>query len=103
MNGTRAGADPVTNLGCCGGNDCAPVPLDAEFVQPTVEGYRVTLTLEQARLFNKGAMLPIDEIVPWNRVMVIGTDIVPYTGKPAFYHICIYFSKLRCLFASPGT
>lgn len=95
--------DPVTTLGCCGGSDCAPVPLDADYVQPVKEGYRVTLTVEQAQHFNKYASQPIDVVVPWRRVMVIGTTLKPYIGQPALYHICIVTNQLRCLFATPGT
>lgn len=95
--------DPVTTLGCCGGGDCAPVPLDADWVQPVAQGYRVTLTVEQAMTFNKYATQPIDTIIPWKRVMVIGTDRKPYMGPPALYHICIVNNQLQCLFASPGT
>lgn len=95
--------DPVTTLGCCGGSDCAPVPLTADWVQPVKEGYRVTLTVEQAQHFNKYASRPIDVVVPYSRVMVIGTVLKPYTGPPALYHICIVTNQLRCLFATPGT
>lgn len=95
--------DPVTTLGCCGGDDCAPIPLDVDWVRPVAEGYRVTLTVEQAMTINKHVTQPIDVIIPWNRAMSIETSKVKYSGPPAIYHICIVTNQVRCLFAAPST
>lgn len=92
--------DPVTTIGCCGGSDCAPVPLDVDWVRPVAEGYRVTLTVEQAHNFNAHVTMPIDEIIPWARVQIV--DPKKYEGPQAIYHICINGNQIRCLFATPG-
>lgn len=92
--------DPVTKQGCCGGNDCAPVPLDADWVQPVSDGFRVVLSAEQAKTFNKNALLPIDMVVTWDRVMAV---TVAYNGPPAIYHICIVADEVRCLFVATST
>ena len=89
--------DPVTGNGCCGGNDCAPVPLAANWVRPVADGFQVTLTVEQARAVNPNAELPINVIVPWSRVMTLTG------GPPAIYHLCIWDSQLKCLFVASST
>jgi hypothetical protein len=91
-------SDPASKMGCCGGSDCAPVPIDADWVQPVSNGLHVVLTLEQAKTFNIRTGAVIDEVVPWSRVMALSAG---YNGPPAFYHICIVGDELRCVFAVP--
>lgn len=92
--------DPVTNNGCCGGEDCAPVPLDVGWVTPVQDGFQVDLTAEQAQLFNKNSKLPIHAMVPFARVL---TSLSKATGSPSLYHICIVNDQLRCLFVVSST
>ena len=95
--------DWYTDTGCCGGNDCNAVPLDAEWVQPTKDGYRVTLTPAQARQINPQASFAVDEVVPWhsNKIKTLPANV----RSPALYHICIpaSYSGIYCLFTVPGT
>jgi hypothetical protein len=46
-------ADPVFQSNCCGGHDCAPV--DPAWVSEVSEGYRLTMTANQARTVNPAA------------------------------------------------
>lgn len=92
--------DPVTGNGCCGGNDCAPVPLDVDWVHPVQDGFLVDLTVEQAKLFNKDSTIPIHVMVPFARVL---TSLNEATGSPALYHICIWNDTLKCLFVVSST
>lgn len=92
--------DPVSGYSCCGGNDCAPVPLDVDWVTPVKDGFQVNLTLEQAQLFNANATLPIHEMVPFARVL---TSLNKATGSPSLYHICVWGNTLKCLFVVSST
>jgi hypothetical protein len=74
-------SDPVYQSSCCGGHDCAPV--DPAWVSDTAEGYRLRMTIEQAKTVNPSADAPVDAIVPWSRVQS------PPTADHAFY-ACIY-------------
>lgn len=97
--------DPQTNSRCCGGNDCAPVPLDADWIRPAKGGFHVVMTLEETRLVNPNSQAPVDEIVLWNRMQSPGLDA---NGIPALYHVCISaypmgtLSRIFCLFAVPS-
>ena len=97
--------DPVTTSGCCGGNDCAPVPLDADWVQPVKDGFHVVMTLEQSKKINPYSVAPIDAFVPWSRVQSPPAGI---SGPPALYHVCISAVQrsvrggIYCLFAVPS-
>lgn len=91
---------------CCSGTDCAPVPLDADWVRPTRDGYRVTLTVEQARTINPDAQYPFNAMVPWSQVMAPPPKaMTEMRGEPpALYHLCIAAyspNTIYCLFAVP--
>lgn len=88
---------------CCSGNDCAPVPLDADWVQPTRDGYRVTLTLDQAKTINPDAQYSVNAVVPWSQVMAPPPEASH--SELALYHLCIAAyspNTIYCLFAVPG-
>lgn len=92
--------DPTGLGGCCTGPndpnpDCKPVPADMVGVITEVsEGYRVVLTIEQARFFNKATTAAIDEVVPWKRVQ---------PGMSRGFAICLWQNKVRCFFAPSNT
>ncbi|TMJ35180.1 MAG: helix-turn-helix domain-containing protein [Alphaproteobacteria bacterium] len=92
-------ADPVYQSNCCGGHDCAPV--DSEWVSEVAEGYRLKMTIDQARTVNPAAETPVDAVVPWSRIQS------PPTATHAFY-ACIYDRDraaprygVICFFATP--
>lgn len=97
--------DPVHKKGCCGGSDCAVLPIDIPGVLTIErEGYRVRLTLEQAKLINPQRKELFDHLIPWDRVQ---------PSEDLNYHICImakdYESYWRdprdgtyCFFEPPG-
>lgn len=59
-------SDPVTTANCCGGDDCAPV--DPAWVTSVPEGYRLRMSVAEARTVNPNASAPIDAVIPWSRV-----------------------------------
>lgn len=92
-------ADPVYQSSCCGGHDCAPV--DSAWVSEVREGYRLTMTVDQARTVNPAAQAPVDAVVPWSRIQS------PPTAAHMFY-ACIYERDraaprygVICFFATP--
>ncbi len=92
-------ADPVYQSSCCGGHDCAPV--DSAWVSEVQQGYRLTMTLDQARSVNPAAQAPVDAVVPWSRVQS------PPNADHQFY-ACIYDRDrtaprqgVICFFATP--
>ena len=92
-------SDPVYQSSCCGGHDCAPV--DSAWVSEEREGYRLTMTLDQARTVNPSAQSPVDAIVPWSRIQS------PPHADHEFY-ACIYDRDrapprkgVICFFATP--
>ncbi|MFZ5677127.1 MAG: hypothetical protein ACOZAM_29550 [Pseudomonadota bacterium] len=92
-------SDPVFQSSCCGGNDCAPV--DPAWVSEVREGYRLTMTVDQARTVNPLAQAPVDAVVPWTRIQS------PPNGDHMFY-ACIYDTDrsaprhgVICFFATP--
>lgn len=92
--------DPTSGNSCCGGGDCAPVPLDADWVNPVEGGFQVTMSLMEARLVNENMKKGVDVLVPWERVMLLsaGKD-----APVAIYHICLWGDSLKCLFVVPST
>lgn len=92
--------DPVTQFGCCGGNDCKEVPDDmmaAGVITEVPGGYEVRLTAEQANYFNKYARSPIT-------AMVKGTRAQP--SKTGGYALCIVpgsVTPVQCLFVPQNT
>jgi hypothetical protein len=99
--------DPQTNSRCCGIADCAPVPLWADWIQPTKDGLHVKMSILETRMINRNSQAPIDEVVLWNRVqsppLAANANAVP-----ALYHVCISaypmgtLSRIFCLFAVPS-
>ena len=72
--------DPVFGTSCCGGEDCARLQIDPGVLTAEPDGYRIRLTVEQARLINRYTMEPIDALVPWDRVQ---------PSEDGNYHLCI--------------
>ena len=73
--------DPVHKKGCCGGSDCAVLPIDIPGVLSVEkDGYRVRLTLEQAQKINPYRIQAFDHLIPWDRVQ---------PSEDLNYHICI--------------
>lgn len=96
-----------SRTGCCGGSDCAAVPIDADWVQLGKNGYYVRLTVAQARMVNPDAEYPVDELVPWhsNKIKSLPALRPGETyGAPALYYLCIpaKYSGIYCLFPVPG-
>ena len=94
-------ADPLYSSNCCGGHDCAPV--DPAWVRETKEGYRLTMTADQARTVNPAAVTPIDAVIPWSRVQAPPEN---KDGKP--FYACIYDrdrspprNGVICFFSTP--
>ena len=96
-----------TRTNCCNGNDCAPVPLDAGWVVMEEHGYQITLSLEQAKLVNPDATIPIDVFIPWRDYRIKSPPVLKAgeTYGAAIYHLCIpaYSNGVYCLFVVPGT
>jgi hypothetical protein len=92
-------ADPIFQSSCCGGHDCAPV--DPSWVSEVSEGYRLTMTADQARTVNPAAQSPVDAVIPWSRIQS------PPKADHLFY-ACIYDRDrtaprhgVICFFATP--
>jgi hypothetical protein len=92
-------SDPVYQSNCCGGHDCAPV--DPAWVSEQREGYRLTMTLDQARTVNPSAQAPVDAVVPWSRIQ-------SPPNADHMYYACIYERDrgaprhgVICFFATP--
>lgn len=91
--------DPVTKGGCCGGSDCAKLVATPDVLQATDAGYRITLTLEQAKKINPYRRDPVDIVIPWDRIQL---------SEDGNYHLClpIWSNTVRdgffCFFA-PGS
>jgi hypothetical protein len=92
-------SDPVYQSSCCGGHDCAPV--DPAWVSEVSEGYRLTMTADQARSVNPAAQAAVDAVIPWSRIQS------PPKADHLFY-ACIYDrdrapprNGVICFFATP--
>jgi hypothetical protein len=72
--------DPVTTKGCCGNSDCHEVKLSPENYAPEADGFRVRLTVEQARTINPNRVDPLDIFVPFDRVQ---------PSEDGNFHLCI--------------
>lgn len=92
--------DPATRLGCCGGSDCAQLVIEPGMLTAEPDGYRLRLTVDQARRINPGRVDPLDILIPWNRVQE------PEDGN---FHLCIprwngvTQGDFYCFFAPPNT
>ena len=94
-------SDPVTNGQCCGGSDCSILKIDPGVLTGEADGYRVRLTIDQARRINPMRLAAIDTLVPWSRVQV---------SEDGNFHICIpnypmqhMVSDFYCFFAPGNT
>jgi hypothetical protein len=92
--------DPVWNNNCCGGEDCNEI--SGKFISADVEGYRINLTLEEARKINPHATRGLNNaLVKWARVQ---------PSEDSKYHICLmpnYYEHdnrdgIFCFFAPLG-
>lgn len=88
--------DPVFGWHCCGGNDCAPLKISKSNVTAEREGYRVRLSVDEARAINPYAKWPIDALVPWARVQASETDewaicVAPLNRDPMHGGIFCFF------------
>ena len=93
--------DPVYNQSCCGGTDCGQLVVTPANVTAEERGYRIRLTLEEARRINPYTVSGIDALVEWNRVQ---------PSEDGNWHICLmtYHREnerggIYCLFAPPST
>lgn len=78
--------DPVTKGSCCttaaqdGYGDCNKLLIEPGVLEPVPEGYRIRLTVEQARRLNPLRNHPVDTIVPEERVQ---------DSENGNWHMCI--------------
>lgn len=80
--------NPVTGYGCCGGNDCAKIPVTSG--KAITGGYRITL-------------MPGDHpLVTRPHIFTVPTKEVQFS-QDGEYHVCLYPNEdhLRCVFV-PG-
>jgi hypothetical protein len=91
--------DPVYRNGCCGGSDCSKI--DGSWLTQEEAGYRVRLTVDQARAVNPNASYPVNAMVGWNRVQI---------SEDGNFHLCIFtfdrslpFEGVICLFVPPNS
>lgn len=90
-------SDPVFNNGCCL-NDCNE--FSGSLIEAEADGYRIRLTVKQAREVNKLASAPVDALVPWNRIQ---------DSEDGNFHLCIFNvdrdpprNGVICFFAPPS-
>lgn len=94
-------SDPVLRNSCCGGTDCAELLIEPGVLEAVPDGYRIRLTVDQAKRINPYTLLPLDTVVPWDRVQ---------DSEDGKYHLCIppltrgfpHFG-VYCFFAPPST
>lgn len=60
--------DPVTFSRCCGNHDCAPLKIEPGMIEAVEEGYRLRLSVEQAKAINPNRTQRVDTIVEWDRI-----------------------------------
>lgn len=78
--------DPVTGGSCCtttakdGYGDCARLQVDPGVLEPLPDGFRLRLTIEQARKINPLRQTPVDTFIPIERVQV---------SNDGNFHVCI--------------
>lgn len=60
--------DPVTFSRCCGNQDCAPLKIEPGMIEAVEEGYRLRLSVEQAKAINPNRTQRVDTIVEWDRI-----------------------------------
>ena len=72
--------DPVTKHGCCGGLDCRELRVTPQNFTPEADGFRIRLTVEEAKIINPGRLEPLDILVPFSRVQ---------PSEDGNFHLCI--------------
>lgn len=78
--------DPVTGGSCCttsasaASGDCAILQVDPGVLTGEVDGYRLRLTAEQAAKINPARRMPVDTLIPWDRVQ---------QSHDGNYHLCV--------------
>ena len=79
-------SDPVTGGSCCttaaqdGYGDCAQLLIEPGVLEPVPEGYRIRLTVEQARKLNPLRNHAVDTIVPEERIQ---------DSEDGNWHMCV--------------
>lgn len=74
--------DPVFGWRCCGGNDCKIIKPNGRNITAEKDGYRIRLSLDEARAINPSATMPLDGIVTWDRVQPSETNEWAICIKP---------------------
>lgn len=78
--------DPITHGICCttseheGYGDCDQLVLEPGVLTPVAGGYRLRLTVDQARRINPVRTAPVDTFIPDNRVQL---------SMDGNWHVCI--------------
>ena len=78
--------DPVTGGSCCttsataGYGDCAKLVVEPGVLEPVPEGYRLRLTIDQARKINPLRQTPVDTLIPEERIQ---------DSLDGNFHLCI--------------
>lgn len=88
--------DPVFGWGCCGGHDCKVIRPNGRNITAEKDGYRIRLSLEEARAINPVAELPVDGLVTWDRVQPSETNefaicLMPYNRSPRAGGVFCFF------------
>lgn len=88
--------DPVFGWRCCGGNDCKVIRPNGRNITAEKDGYRIRLSLEEARAINPVAELPVDGLVTWDRVQPSETNefaicLMPYNRSPRAGGVFCFF------------
>lgn len=92
--------DPVTHHGCCGGTDCATLLIEPGVLTPESDGYRIRLTVEQARRINPARLEPVDAFIPRARIQ---------PSENGNFHLClprfngVTMGDFYCFFEPPST
>lgn len=98
FNGFR---DPVFGWKCCDGDDCDVVEINGQNITAERDGYRVRLTVEEAKKLNPNTNLPVDGLVPWERVIESPTG--QFAACPFIYRRDEATAGLWCLFVPPNS
>jgi hypothetical protein len=72
--------DPVYLNGCCGGADCSILKVQPGMIEGEADGYRIRMSLEQAREINPYRVAPVDTLITWERIQP------SWDGN---YHLCL--------------
>lgn len=92
--------DPVFGWGCCGGHDCKVIRPNGRNITAEKDGYRIRLSLAEARAINPAAELPVDGLVTWDRVQPSETNEFAICLMP--YNRTERAGGVFCLFEPPS-